>query len=392
MGNYYQHFVGFGTVNNSADVQVLISPRAPSVQGLRIVPSRGGTQIADLFSIENSAGTQVFGVDADGNLSISVMLTGDVDIGGSLTVTGSTTLGSTLSVTGNSTFARVDATTLTAGTLRSGGGTVLVGLTQLSSAGEFGGAIRAATTLDVTGNATFLSAGSFGSNVGIGTTLPLGRLQIIDSISTGIKTYTGDGGDGLILHSQQSNDAGGGYARYADIVSLGGQDGTNGGGVIRFLTNPANSDVVSEWVRITNTGNVGIGTTSPDGQLSQGLTNGQQISYKSLTELTTIAAAATTDTTIQIPANVIVKAVSVRVTVAIPTATTFTVIGTTTSTAFNTAAVSVDVNTTNKGNLNCPYNNGAAQSIRITPNQTPADNSGRVRVTVWYEDSIPATS
>ena len=50
------------------------------------------------------------------------------------------------------------------------------------------------------------------------------------------------------------------------------------------------------------------------------------------------------------------------------------------------------VNTTNKGNLNCPYNNEAAQAIRITPNLTPADNSGRIRVTIWYEDSVPPTS
>mgnify|MGYP001616199375 CR=1 FL=1 len=139
-------------------------------------------------------------------------------------------------------------------------------------------------------------------------------------------------------------------------------------------------------------GNVGIGITTPDGQLSQGLANGQQISYKSLTELTTIAAAASTTTTIAIPANVIVKAVQVRVTVVIPTAATFTVIGNTSTTAFNTAAVSTAANTTDKGNLNTPYNNGAAQTIRITPNLTPANNSGRVRVTVWYEDSIPPSS
>jgi len=138
--------------------------------------------------------------------------------------------------------------------------------------------------------------------------------------------------------------------------------------------------------------NAGIGTTLPDGQLSQGLGNGQQISYKSLTELTTIAAAATTTTTIAIPANVIVKAVSVRVTVLIPTAATFTVIGDTSTTAFNTAAVPVAAGSTDKGNLNCPYNNGVAQTIRITPSATPADTTGRVRVTIWYEDSIPATS
>ncbi len=147
---------------------------------------------------------------------------------------------------------------------------------------------------------------------------------------------------------------------------------------------PSNGMIIS--------GNVGIGTAAPDGQLSQGLGNGQQISYKSLTELTTIAAAATTVTTIAIPANVIVKAVQVRVTVVIPTAATFTVIGNTSTTAFNTAAVSVAAGSTDKGNLNCPYGNVAAQTIRITPNATPADNSGRVRVTIWYEDSVPPTS
>jgi len=78
--------------------------------------------------------------------------------------------------------------------------------------------------------------------------------------------------------------------------------------------------------------------------------------------------------------------------VAIPTAASFTVTGSTSTTAFNTKEVLTAVNTTDKGNLNCPYNNGAAQTIRITPNQTPADNSGRVRVTIWYEDSIPPTS
>ena len=146
------------------------------------------------------------------------------------------------------------------------------------------------------------------------------------------------------------------------------------------------------WPLAVKDGKVGIGTTTPDGQFSQGLANGQQISYKSLTEVIIIDAAATTDTVIQIPTNVIVKAVSVRVIVAIPTAATFTVTGVTSTTTFNTGAVSTVVNTTNKGNLNCPYNNEAAQAIRITPNLTPASNSGSVRVTIWYEDSIPPTS
>jgi len=160
-------------------------------------------------------------------------------------------------------------------------------------------------------------------------------------------------------------------------------------GVIPFTSINAGAIVNTLYLK---EGNVGLGTIAPNGQLSTGLANGQQISYKSLTELTTIAAAATTVTVISIPANVIVKAVQVRVTVVIPTAATFTVIGNTSTTAFNTAAVAVAAGSTDKGNLNTPYNNGAAQTIRITPNATPADNSGRVRVTIWYEDSIPPTS
>ena len=126
--------------------------------------------------------------------------------------------------------------------------------------------------------------------------------------------------------------------------------------------------------------------------ISGGAANGQQVNVKTLTELTTIAAAATTDTAIQIPVNAVVFAVQVRVTTVIPTAATFTVTGTTSGTTFNTAAVNVAVNTTDVGTAACPYKNGAAQTIRITPNLTPADNTGRVRVTIHYYDITAATS
>lgn len=122
-------------------------------------------------------------------------------------------------------------------------------------------------------------------------------------------------------------------------------------------------------------------------------TNGQAFTMASLTELTTIAAAATTDTVIQIPVNAVVFAVSVRVTVAIPTAATFTVTGTTSATQFDVAgSVAVAINTTDVGTRNCPYKNGTAQTIRITPNLTPATNVGRVRVTIHYYQITAATS
>jgi hypothetical protein len=124
-----------------------------------------------------------------------------------------------------------------------------------------------------------------------------------------------------------------------------------------------------------------------------GQANGQTIAVSTLTELTTIAAAATTDTAIQIPVNAVVFAVSVRVTTVIPTAATFTVTGTSSGTQFDVAGgVSTAATTTDVGTRNCPFKNGAAQTIRITPNINPANNSGRVRVTIHYYQITAATS
>jgi hypothetical protein len=46
--------------------------------------------------------------------------------------------------------------------------------------------------------------------------------------------------------------------------------------------------------------------------------------------------------------------------------------------------VSVAANSTDAGTANCPFLNTTAQTIRITPNGTPAANTGRVRVTIFY--------
>jgi hypothetical protein len=111
-----------------------------------------------------------------------------------------------------------------------------------------------------------------------------------------------------------------------------------------------------------------------------------------LTELTTIAAAATTDTTIQMPAASVVLAVSVRVTTVIPTAATFTVGDSGSAARFSTAAVSTAATSTDPGTKAGAYYNASALSIRITPNLTPADNSGRLRVTIYYYSVTPPTS
>lgn len=122
-------------------------------------------------------------------------------------------------------------------------------------------------------------------------------------------------------------------------------------------------------------------------------TNGQTIGMlQTLTELTTIAAAATTDTTIQMPAGAVVLAVTVRVTVVIPTATNFTVGDSGSAARFSTAAVSSAATSTDKGTKAGAYYNASALSVRITPDLTPANNSGRVRVTIYYYSVTPSTS
>lgn len=151
------------------------------------------------------------------------------------------------------------------------------------------------------------------------------------------------------------------------------------------LTLGASADVsISRGAAGQLNSNSSLARTGANGQLFHDL--------QALTELTTIAAAATTDTTIQMPANAVVLGVSVRVTVAIPTATTFTVGDSGSAARFSTAAVSVNLNSTDPGTKAGAYYNASALSIRITPNGTPAANTGRVRVTIYYYSITPPTS
>jgi len=120
-------------------------------------------------------------------------------------------------------------------------------------------------------------------------------------------------------------------------------------------------------------------------------TNGQAVTFGQLTELTTIAAAATTTTAIQIPATALVFAVSTRVTVVIPTAATYS-IGVSGTAGRYAAGVSTAANTTNNGSLDAMRYYAAATGILITPNATPGNNSGRMRVTIHYILVTPPTS
>lgn len=118
--------------------------------------------------------------------------------------------------------------------------------------------------------------------------------------------------------------------------------------------------------------------------------NGQRMAIKSLEELTTIAAAATTDTAVQFPAGSTRLGVSVRVTVAVTCTSVFDVGDSGLATRFGTG-VSKAAATTTKGNI-APYVDAAALAVRITPDTTPTTNAGRVRVTIFYIETTPATA
>jgi hypothetical protein len=119
---------------------------------------------------------------------------------------------------------------------------------------------------------------------------------------------------------------------------------------------------------------------------------GQAVTMHSLTELTTIAAAASTDTAIEIPANALVYAVSVRVTVIIPDATTFDVGIAGATTRYGTG-LAVAADTTSPGTLDAVRYYAASTAIRLSMIGTPpAADTGRVRVTIHYIAVTPPTS
>ena len=98
-----------------------------------------------------------------------------------------------------------------------------------------------------------LSLNPNGGNVGIGTTSPSQKLDVEGNIYTSGNIRIKDTGDQL-----EFTNANVALQRSGNFLELGGYDG------IIFSSSNATLDNQSERMRITSTGNVGIGTTSPD--------------------------------------------------------------------------------------------------------------------------------
>ncbi len=220
------------------------------------------------------------------------------------------------------------------------------------------------------------------------------------NITGGTSTAAGGSGGQIVLQAGQGRSTGTSITLTAASPSVSGA----GGAITLTAANGTSSSAAGGAVIITagnsnnavTGGNVnlvpgGSGTGSKGAVTFSGGVNGQTLNIRAATELTTIAAAATTDTTITIPALAIVIAVSVRVTVAIPTATAFDYGIAGATTRYGTA-IGVAANTTYGGTDDAFRFYAGATAIRITPNGTPANTNGRVRVTIHFIDVQPPTS
>lgn len=130
------------------------------------------------------------------------------------------------------------------------------------------------------------------------------------------------------------------------------------------------------------------------GEFGWGITdNGGLANERVLTELVTIAAAANTSSTIQIPAGAIVHGVTCYVVTIIPTAATFDLgyAGDVNAWA-NAIAVAAGTDNETEAQTNGDIYFAANTAILITPNLQPAAATGEVRICIYYRQLFPQTS
>ena len=182
--------------------------------------------------------------------------------------------------------------TLTVG----GGGATRGQITWNSGTTAIGYAYNDGTNMNIGSNAALIFATTVGAtermritsggNVGIGTTSPSNRLSVYEStgsttstmdfstIGNSIKGHIGMWSNNFYITSNWFYNG----SQNADNTGYGlNAIGFDNSGFMSFLTSPAGSNYVSERMRITSTGNVGIGTTSPGAKLEVVDTNGSQL-------------------------------------------------------------------------------------------------------------------
>lgn len=325
----------------------------------------------------------------DGSVAVSSTKT--------LTVTGDATIASTPPVLGANTFTALQ--TITQASANAG----IIASTGYSLTGSNAtGMVSLAGTLNTSGNPSVIKLAITNTAAGATTKLvdilagaagatPLYYLQPngfwgfqFPSNSTGRRAYTfeGDGANQIR------------FRRYTDDFAAAASTifSVNNGVTTDTLVLGAGAFDLGSGILSWGTGDVRITRNAANKIDIQANTTGAQTGIHHLSELLTIAASATSTTTIQKPANSIILGVDVRVTTAVTCTSTFTVGDSGSAARFSTAGVSKAVNSTDPGTKAGAYYNATAEGIVITPDTTPSDATGRVRVTIHYLLITPSTS
>lgn len=214
------------------------------------VQGGAGQGTTNLFELVNNGGQKLSVFNQTGWLGIGsttpgspLTVVGNSYLGGNVTATG------TLAVTGTSTLA---TTTISQATITN------ASTTNVSVSGTlYTAIISGLINLSTTGTTTLATGGG---NVGIGTTNPSTLLEISNQTADPFLTINGrnlSGASQGILFKHGTSTANAGYI--GSITTAGG-----GSGSLVFSTGTAS---VGEVLRIANTGNVGIGTTTPSAKL-----------------------------------------------------------------------------------------------------------------------------
>jgi len=268
--------VGIGSTNPGQKLDVKGTVRAiefiGSGAGLTGLPSTGLWNTINTNDVYEQNGSTWGNVGigtsiTNGGAALSVM-NGNVGIGtwvpgNALTVKGSSYLGSTVSTLNNSLddgsgdiYASGDLTTsgilYAAGNSFSSGQGSQIGWNLSGGGGE-------TDFVDNIGGGTggfYFDTTTNGSTFSNWLSIFQGQLNL--SVG-GLSTYPNI--DQVYLNYYEA--PGDSYKRYFDINPVSAENGSQGGSVIRFLTNPDTSTTSVERMRIEMTGNVGIGSVAP---------------------------------------------------------------------------------------------------------------------------------
>ena len=239
----------------------------------------GSTTLTGSLNVTGSSTlTGSLGITGSTLITGSLELTGSTVLSGSLNITGSTVLTGSLDITGSSTLTgslNISGSLTTTDTITA---QTLVVQTITSSVDFVTGSTRFGSILENThvfsGSVTMNPGGLFVSSsgvVGIGTSTPISLLHLQSGNLTIAKTAIGSATE--VGNIEFRNDHMGNYP-WAQIKAVNG--GTHDFSNITFSTTHGFNSM-SEKMRITSIGNVGIGTISPDTTLHVSSSSGIKI-------------------------------------------------------------------------------------------------------------------